>query len=242
MSPSPISAGRIIQSVEERFHRWQAARHYDKMPVSQLFSNVYQSKAWGSREDRPFCSGDGSVREDAVQPYCEKVRDFIQSNKIETVVDVGCGDFAIGSRLAGPDMHYIGVDVVPELIQYNRDHFGSKDIEFHCLNLIEDELPKADLCLVRQVLQHLSNDQIGKSLTSLSRYRFAIITEHVYSGEGLRPNRDKPQGPGTRIPRRSGVFLDAPPFNLKVTPLLEVQVAPQEILRTVIINKIDSDN
>lgn len=202
-----------------------------------MFSTVYKEKAWGSREDRPFCSGDGSIREDAILPYCKEARDFIRSNKIESVVDIGCGDFAIGSRIAHPEIHYTGVDVVPELIQYNHDHFGSKDIEFKCLNLIEDELPSGDLCLVRQVLQHLSNAQIKKSLNSLSRYRFLIVTEHVYSGEGLRRNRDKPQGPGTRIPRRSGVFLDAPPFNLKVKPLLEVQVGPQEVFRTVVISK-----
>ena len=231
-----MQSNRIVRAVGNRWHNWQHANSYKRLSVKEAFSTIYQSQEWGSREGRPFCSGEGSVIENAVAPYCELVRDFIKDRNIKRVVDLGCGDFGVGSRLIGPHIHYTGVDVVPLLIDYNQQQFGSSGVEFRCLNMIEDELPPGDLCLVRQVMQHLSNTQIQETLTSLSRYRFAIITEHVYAGPGLRRNLDKPHGPGIRFPRRSGVFLESPPFNCPATVLMELPLKENEILRSVLVS------
>jgi len=151
-------------------------------------------------------------------------------------VDLGCGDFGVGSRLLAPDLRYTTIDIVPDLVEYNRKRFAGMSVEFKCLNIIDDELPKGDLCLVRQVLQHLSNAEILRILNKLRAYRFAIVTEHVYSGPGWHPNVDKPHGPGTRIPARSGVFLDAPPFYCDAETLMELPVTTNSMLCTVVIN------
>jgi SAM-dependent methyltransferase len=230
-----MQTNRIVRAVSNRWQRWQKAGYYKRLSVSEAFADIYRSHAWGSFEDRPFHSGDGSIREEAVGPYCEMIRSFIAANNIRRVVDLGCGDFAVGSRFIGPAVHYLGVDVVPDLIRYNQEHFGAPGVEFRCVNIIEDQLPQGDLCLLRQVLQHLSNAQILQTLKSLRHYRYVIATEHVYAGAGLRRNRDKPQGPGTRIPRRSGVFLESSPFNCPAKVVLEVSLAENQILRSVVI-------
>jgi len=235
MYTSTMQTNRIVRAVSNRWQKWQKAGYYKRLSVSEAFSAIYRSHAWGSIEDRPFCSGDGSIREEAVGPYCAMIRDFITANNIRRVVDLGCGDFAVGSRFVGPSVDYVGIDVVPDLIGYNQEHFAGPGVEFRCMNIIEDELPQGDLCLVRQVLQHLSNAQILQTLRSLRRYRYVIATEHVYAGAGLRPNRDKPHGPGTRIPRRSGVFLESSPFNCPAKLVLEVPLADNQILRSVVI-------
>ena len=235
MYTSTMQTNRIVRAVSSRWQKWQKAGYYKRLSVSEAFSAIYRSQAWGSIEDRPFCSGDGSIREEAVGPYCAMIRDFIAANNIRRVVDLGCGDFAVGSRFVDPAVDYVGIDVVPDLIRYNQEHFAVPGVEFRCMNIIEDELPPGDLCLVRQVLQHLSNAQIQQTLKSLRRYRYVIATEHVYAGAGLRRNRDKPQGPGTRIPRRSGVFLESSPFNCPAKLVLEVPLADNQILRSVVI-------
>jgi SAM-dependent methyltransferase len=235
MYTSTMQTNRIVRAVSSRWQKWQKAGYYKRLSVSEAFSAIYRSQAWGSIEDRPFCSGDGSIREEAVGPYCAMIRDFIAANNIRRVVDLGCGDFAVGSRFVDPAVDYVGIDVVPDLIRYNQEHFAVPGVEFRCMNIIEDELPPGDLCLVRQVLQHLSNAQIQQTLKSLRRYRYVIATEHVYAGAGLRHNRDKPQGPGTRIPRRSGAFLESSPFNCPAKLVLEVPLADNQILRSVVI-------
>src|ERR1700677_4236786 len=236
MYTSTMQTNRIVRAVSSRWQRWQKAGYYKRLSVSEVFSAIYRSHAWGSTEDRPFCSGDGSIREEAVGPYCALIRDFIAGNNIRRVVDLGCGDFAVGSRFIGPAVHYVGVDVVADLIRYHEERCGAAGVEFRCINIIDnDQLPHGDLCLLRQVLQHLSNAQILKTLKSLRRYRYVIATEHVYAGAGLRRNRDKPQGPGTRIPRESGVCLESSPFNCPAKLMLEVPLAENQILRSVVI-------
>jgi hypothetical protein len=236
MNMLAVQSNRIARAVSNHWQRWRNGSFYKKLPVEEAFSTIYQSQAWGSRPDRPFCSGDGSIREDAVEPYCNMVQTFIKGNNIRRLVDLACGDFAVGSRLLGPELEYTGVDVVPALIDYNQRTFGSPGVQFRCLNMIDDDLPSGDLCLVRQVFQHLSNTEIRKTLKSLTRYPQVIVTEHVYSGAGLRCNLDKPHGPGIRLSRRSGVFLESSPFNCAAKVVLEVPLAKNETLRSVAVS------
>jgi hypothetical protein len=226
-----------VPSVSSRVRGWWLRRSYRRLAAAQVFSKIYRTKAWGAHPDRPFCSGDGSIREDVVVPYCDRVRAFIQSHGIRQVVDLGCGDFGVGSQLLAPDLHYTAVDIVPELIEYNRRRFIAAGVEFKCLNIIEDDLPIGDVALVRQVLQHLSNTQITKVMQKLRAYKYVVATEHVYIGPGCCPNLDKPHGPGTRIPFRSGVFLDAAPFSYDASVLLELPMGPSEVLRTLVIDQ-----
>jgi SAM-dependent methyltransferase len=225
----------IVRAVNNRWQKAQDASYYKRLSVEEAFTTIYKSQAWGALRNQPFCSGQGSICEEAVGPYCDIIRAFVEANKITRMVDLGCGDFAVGSRLITAGVHYSGIDVVPDLIRYNQEHFGSPDIEFRCINIIDDELPQGDLCLVRQVLQHLSNAQILRTVKALGRYRYVIVTEHVYAGTRLRRNRDQPQGPGTRIPKRSGVFLESPPFNCPAKIVLELPLGKNEIFRSVLI-------
>ncbi len=226
---------RPILAAKSRLRSWQLRRSYAQLAAQETFSRIYRSKAWGSRFDKPFCSGEGSSREDLIGPYCDSVRAFIQTKNIRHIVDLGCGDFEVGSRLTASDLRYTAIDIVPDLVEYNRKRFADMKVEFKCLNIIAAELPTGDLCLVRQVLQHLSNAEILRILDKLRAYKFAIVTEHVYAGPGWRPNVDKPHGPGTRIPTQSGVFLDAPPFCCDAQILVELPVTTHEVLRTLVI-------
>ena len=235
MDMAKMQTARLVHAVGSRWSKWQDARSYKRLSTRESFTAIYRSGLWGSLPDRPFCSGDGSIREEAVEPYIQTVQSFIRANNIKRIVDLGCGDFGVGSRLVQPGLHYTGIDVVPDLIRYNQEHFASPSIAFRCMDIIGDDLPQGDLCLIRQVMQHLSNAQISKILKSLRRYSHVIATEHVYAGPGLRRNRDKPQGPGTRIPKRSGVFLESPPFHCPAKLLLEVPLNENAALRSVLI-------
>ena len=109
--------------------------------------------------------------------------------------------------------HYVGVDIVRELIDYNTAKFANEQITFECANVIEDPLPDGELCLIRQVLQHLSNQQISSVLTNCEKFPYLVVTEGVYQGRQICPNVDILHGPDTRVFKHSGVFLDREPFN-----------------------------
>lgn len=161
-------------------------------------------------------------------------------NGIRHIVDLGCGDFRVGRLLKlSPAVRYTGIDVVPELIQFNQEHFRTASVDFRTANIIEDPLPNGGLCLIRQVLQHMSNQQIAKVIASCSRYRYVLITEDLYAGPDLRPNLENPGGWDTRTYEKSGVFLDLPPFNLPLRTVLEISGvgAVPTILRTALLER-----
>src|ERR1035438_499306 len=91
------------------------------------------------------------------------------------------------------------------------------DVDFRLIDLTEDELPKGDVVIVRQVFQHLSNNLICKALPKIAQnYRHIILTEHIPDDRNFTPNLDKPVGPYLRVKINSGVVLTKPPFHLAV--------------------------
>ena len=202
----------------------------------QVFSRIYSQGLWG-KSAGTFHSGSGSTEAHAVE-YVRTIAAYVAEHSIRSVVDLGCGDFTIGRKIADIAADYTGVDVVPDLIQHHTQRYATHNVRFAHRDIVADPLPQGDLCLIRQVLQHLSNDQILRILPKLARYEHVLVTEH-YPGAGARlvPNKDKPQGHDTRIEDDSAVFLEHPPFNAKVgAVLLEHEAVPLkragEVLRT----------
>mgnify|MGYP001148191611 FL=1 len=131
------------------------------------------------------------------------------------VVDLGCGDFNIGSQIFPLTKKYYGIDIVKDLINFNKTKFNHSNLDFIKLNISNDDLPKGDICLVRQVLQHLSNKEISLFINNIiNKYKFLIITEILPIGK-FRANLNIETNFGTRLTYNSGVVLHQPPFNLK---------------------------
>ena len=184
-------------------------------PTKAALEQVYAQNFWGG-EAGSFYSGQGSHDPALVEPYVDVVTSFLRSFKIPMVVcDLGCGDFNVGKQLAPYTRAYQAVDIVPDLIAHNQKHFASAVICFQCLDLAKDTLPHGDCAIIRQVLQHLSNDEVLAICSQLSNYKYVIVTEHLPQ-DNFIPNLDIISGQGIRLKKKSGVDLLAAPFHLKV--------------------------
>jgi SAM-dependent methyltransferase len=152
---------------------------------------------------------------------------------VDSVADLGCGDFNTGRIISGFVARYIGVDIAPAVIDANTRAHATGRISFLQADLTRDLLPPAGAAILRQVLQHLTNKEICAVLNNVLRtYPLTFITEHVYIGRNAIPNLDIPHGPGTRVPMNSGVLVNRPPFSVKAVPLGDIQYARDEVLRT----------
>jgi len=209
-------------------------RSYRALSIAETFQQIYRTNAWG-RSAEPFCSGSGSYGE-ASEQYCEFVTKFVRAHQVQSIVDLGCGDFVVGKRIVeGSSIRYTGIDVVPELINHHKGSIRDPRVSFQCANNATDRLPSADLYLVRQVLQHLSNKEIVKVLDNLKGLPRILISEDV----PVHPksfNRDKPHGPDVRSYWGSGVYVDKIPFSADVARLWELPLTSTSILRTALID------
>ncbi|MDD7914699.1 class I SAM-dependent methyltransferase [Polaribacter ponticola] len=206
-------------------------------PTKDAMEQIYELKLWGENSSK-FYSGNGSHQPEIVAPYINAITFFLTSFKIPiTVCDLGCGDFNVGNQLVKYTQKYISVDIVSDLINYNNMNFQEENLEFHCLDIAKDKLPKADCVLVRQVLQHLSNAEVIAIVAKLLAFKYVILTEHLPTGD-FTPNKDIISGQGIRIKKQSGINLLAAPFNFKVIAEKELSSIKLEDNKGVIVTTL----
>ncbi len=229
---------KILQRLRALRAAWQMKQAGSK-DVKNVFREIYMHHRWGKSDDG-FFSGLGSLDENT-RPYVAYVNQFMHENNITEVVDCGCGDFRVGRQLFLEGRKYVGIDVVDEIIKKNHEIYATKNIEFRELNIIEDDLPDGQLCLIRQVLQHLSNDSIINVISRLRKFRYIIITDAQLK-QISKFNIDIKNFGGTRVDFGSSLLLEEEPFNLDLKVVLETPLSHRDdyYLRTVLLTNTHS--
>ncbi len=192
--------------------------------TEEVFTEIYSANKWGGSKGE-YCSGSGSITNHVVDQYVDTISQLAKTMGFENsrFVDLGCGDFRVGNRLRDISSSYVGADIVKSMIESHCSNFADQKTTFVHLNMIEDDLPEGDVCFLRQVLQHLSNNQILKILQKVKQYRWVFITEHYpQHSSQIVPNLDKVHGADIRLYRGSGVYLNQPPFSLPSELIKEV--------------------
>jgi len=238
-----LFAPRIIISAyrKERL-RWDMAKSREKSRT-EIFSDIYENNRWGG-EPGSYDSGSGS-RADVTASYVSALRALIRSEGITRIVDLGCGDFEVARRLLSPELSYVGCDIVAGLVARNAARFATERIEFCTLDAVTDPLPKGDLCIIRQVFQHLPNRDIATVLRKARQYRLVVVTDEQVVGDKSGDNNDILPYHGTRRVFGQGLKLEAAPFFQRVEILLQHSSGSEHsatsgtYLRTVLIRNND---
>lgn len=190
---------------------------FETMGRRDTFTRIYAEGLWGQTANDDFDSGSGSREAHIVDPYVSSVVSFLQRLGAPDVVDLGCGDFAVGAKIRPFCDNYTACDIVETLIERNRVRFANDKVDFRVLDIVTEPLPRAKVATLRQVLQHLSNADILEVLSKLEvSYQYLVVTEHLPVEGTYTPNLDKNTGPGIRLVanKTSGVVLTESPFNL----------------------------
>jgi hypothetical protein len=176
---------------------------FRKHKIKKQFSRIYLKNTWKGKESR---SGEGSgfaqtevIRRELPQLFCDL--------KIKTLLDAPCGDFHWFKALNHSIEKYIGVDIVEDLIVLNRSKYGNGQRDFFCLDIVEDNLPRADLILSRDCLVHLSYAQALATISNFKRSgaTFMLTTTFTDRNENVDLKRKKTWRP---------LNLMLPPFSL----------------------------
>jgi len=212
-------------------------KHKIPWPTKAAMEQIYQMKLWGG-STYDFYSGDGSYHTEITQPYIKEVQKFLETfQKPIVVCDLGCGDFNIGKDLFNYSKYYYALDIVETLINRNIEKFKASNLEFNCVDIANEELPKADCAIVRQVLQHLSNREVEQVIEKLKKFKYIILTEHIPSTE-FTSNKDIISGQGIRLKKNSGLDILKPPFNFEPKETKELLVTELENDKGTIVTKL----
>lgn len=176
-----------------RFHRWRLQdalqdRVRGRVHRQQTFQRIHDLGLWGDRES---VSGTGSGS-DATTRIRRELPAVFQRYGVRSVLDAPCGDLFWMKELLGTLDRYVGVDIVPELIERNTAMYGSSSVSFICADIAADPLPTADLILCRDCFIHLPTRMIRAALRNfrLTGARYLLLT----SDRTVEPYRDIPIG------------------------------------------------
>lgn len=142
------------------------------------FSYIYKSKYWKGAGEGSL-SGAGS-NENTTQKIKHELQSFFKQKKIQSILDIPCGDWKWMSTMDFQQVNYIGCDVVKEMIEKNSRLYARDNIKFMVKSLIDDDLPNADLIIVRDLLVHLDTSDILKCLENIKRNNFEYIAIKNY--------------------------------------------------------------
>lgn len=114
---------------------------------------------------------------------------IIDQLSVKTFVDAPCGDWHL---MEGVDLgveHYIGCDIVTELIEANRRQFANETRNFIVADLSRDILPKTDMIFSRDLFSHLTFDEAFKIIANFkkagAKYLLTITFDYVEQNDEL---------------------------------------------------------
>jgi|SRR5687767_3040566 len=141
-----------------------------------IFPRIYDKNLWADAESR---SGRGSTlsRTTVIRAALPAL---INDLGARSMLDAACGDFNWMARVDLAGVSYVGLDVVPALIESNRRQYRSEGREFLLADITRDSLPEVDLILCRDCLIHHSLDDALAAVRNFRRShsRYLLVTTH----------------------------------------------------------------
>lgn len=159
--------------------------------MEEVFTNIYECNLWGDNNNNEYkgSSGEGSCIEFNKDSYVTFLNKFIIDNNITNVVDLGCGDFRCG-KLIYDDLNilYTGYDAYKKVIEYNSTQLSLPKYSFKHLDFCNNktEIINGDLCILKDVIQHWTLDNIYTFLDYLvenKKFKFILICNCAYQTE-----------------------------------------------------------
>ena len=130
--------------------------------MEHKFSKIYEKGTWGKNSKGEGTSGTGSKFTNDNKFYVKQVLDIIESNNITNVCDIGCGDWEIAKHIDWDKIgvKYTGIDIVKDVVERNQEIYGSPSINFKHGNILEMTCENYDLVLIKDVLQHMTDEDV----------------------------------------------------------------------------------
>jgi SAM-dependent methyltransferase len=174
------------------------------------FEKIYDEATWGELGSIGT-SGSGSTLQ-ATYIYRRFLAQFMADNKIQSVVDAGCGDWEFSHKIDWTGIDYKGYDIVAKVVEANKAKYAKANVQFFVGNIVEDDLPAADLLISKHVLQHLPNADVQRFLDKqVKKYKHVLLTNGVHAVLMTGSNRDIKPGDYRELD------ITRPPFNVRAT-------------------------
>ncbi|WP_156441798.1 class I SAM-dependent methyltransferase [Burkholderia sp. MSMB1078WGS] len=188
-------------------------------PTTEVFSRIYHEQAWHSTES---VSGWGSELRNT-ERIIRELPGLLQRLGVRSVLDVPCGDFNWMRHVDLSGIHYVGADIVEDIVRANQVTYASSQRSFVRLNLLTDSLPEVDLILCRDCLFHFSHADVFRALHNLCQTDAKYLLTTTFTYRTYPRNGDINTGGWTPI------NLEMEPYNLPPPRALLIEGSHESI-------------
>jgi hypothetical protein len=196
--------GGTLRALRERIGAW-GARLLPPRDHGAIFSAIHRRNEWGSAES---VSGPGSTVTRG-EDFAGELGALLARLDARVLLDAPCGDFNWIGGIAERMERYVGVDVVPELVERNREGHGAPGRTFLLADLTRDPLPAADVILCRDCLVHFSFADVRAALENFRRSGSTWLCTTTFLD--TRENRDIRTGGWRELNLQEAPFHFPPP-------------------------------
>lgn len=170
--------------------------------TQSIFEQIFNSNEWHSKES---VSGTGSELSQT-ETIRREIPDLLKKLKITSLLDAPCGDYNWLQKMDTSFLNsYIGIDIVEKLIENNSRNYTTNKTTFYVRDIINEDLPYADLILCRDCLVHLTYEQIFSTVKNFkkSKAKFLLTTTFPFrkTNSNIKTGQWRP------------LNLEKPPFN-----------------------------
>lgn len=213
--PSPYS--KNVRNFHKKFNKVKESSQNRR----QNFTNIWRKKIWGKWEASSefSSSGEGSTLAwtkkyvfPALNNIINNLRKALKINVVK-ILDVGCGDMIWMSYYLKKrrDIEYTCIDIVPELINTLKNMYKSEDWAFTQHDIADSPFyGKYNLVILRMVLQHLNDKDIGRVFRHISMMKIDYTLMTSFSSVEKNAELSLHDNPSRFRP----VNLEIPPFEL----------------------------
>jgi hypothetical protein len=174
----------------------------DMSSTSDVFATIAANLVWGGGET--ICGPGSTLRE--TEKLRRELPELLTKLGIRTIVDAPCGDRNWIRKLEYIFDKYVGIDIVPKILNRIEQTFLPINYSVQLGNLITDTLPKVDAVFCRDCLGHLTNGQISRALRNFKDSGVKYLLTTTFPDHTNNPDVEQ----GDWRP----VNLQAPPFGL----------------------------
>ena len=170
-------------SFDKRFFE----RGFDRLTdnsIEDRFNYIYRTNHWRGKKS---ISGQGSELSQT-KTIRENLPEIFVNYKIQSMLDLPCGDFNWMETISLNLSSYIGGDIVQEIIDSNNRNYSNEIRSFVKLDITKDPLPKVDLIFCRDCFVHLSNDDILKAIENIKKSQAKLFMTTTFTA--CRSNED----------------------------------------------------
>lgn len=189
---------RYLIDVLGKYRYKLSKSNFNEKKIKEIFKEIYKTNYWKNSET---VSGPGSTLQCASTLIPELTKLF-SIYDIHSLIDVPCGDFNWMQKADLQSIHYLGMDIVDEIILANTQKFESKNIKFKMADITTDPLPAADLVFCRDCLVHFSYHEIDKTLVNIKKsgtrylmttsFQVPVLNYDIHTGDWRPINLERP--------------------------------------------------